>query len=239
MTMKLLDLIAEFCGRRGLDVPGAVMGASDQTVIQMRSLVNECLTDITTRGALWPRLVKEASFTSVNAENQGTIAQIAPFGFKYIVDNTFFDRTQKVQVLGPRNAPTWQANEALVAAGAFATYRFMQGNIYLQPVPPAGHAMFFEYASDMAVLDPDGFTWKKRFNKDADTFALDEDLLLAGLHWRWRRENGLSYNQEKLDYETQIVQAIGNASDKGTIHMAQDRPVGPAVIIPAGNWKLP
>lgn len=239
MTIKLLDLVAEFCRRRNLGNPGSVVASGDDGLTQLWGLCNECLTDITSRGTAWPRLRKEATFTSLAQEDQGLIATIAPYGFKYLMPDTFFDRTQRVPIYGPRNGPTWQANEALPSAGPYSNFRIWQGHLYLQPAPAAGHDMHFEYASDMAVLANDGVTWRKRFAADDDVFQLDEDLLFLGLHWRWRREQGLSYNQEKLDYEALMAQSMGNTSDKGDINMGDgDRRVGPTIMVPAGNWRL-
>jgi hypothetical protein len=239
MTMTLLQTIQEFCDRRSLSRPSIVMASTDDTIRQLRSLANEVITDITNRGESWARLQKQATFTSVAAELQGQIATIAPYGFKYLILESIYDRTERRPLFGPRQAPRWQESEALPVTGPLYTYRIWQGGLYVQPALPAGHEIAFEYASDMAILAVDGVTWKKRFSADTDSFMLDEDLLLLGLNWKWRREQGLSYSQEKLDYEVLLAQAIGNEPTKGPINLAGGTAdVKPGIFVPSGNWPV-
>lgn len=239
MTMTLLQVVQEFCDRRGLDRPSLVMASTDDQVRQMRTLLNEVITNITNRGHSWAKLQKQATFTSVAAEAQGLISSIAPYGFKYIIPESIYDRTERRPLWGPRNAPRWQEAEALPVTGPFYSYRVWEGQMFLQPAPPAGHECAFEYASDMSILAVDGVTWKKRFSVDSDVFQLDEDLLLLGLNWKWRREQGLSYAQEMQDYEYLITQVIGTGSDKGTLNMdGGSRDIRPGIFVPTGNWPV-
>jgi hypothetical protein len=240
MTMTLLETLQEFTDRNGLDRPSIVMSSTDDTIRQLRALANEVITDITGRGNSWARLQKQATFQSVAAELQGTLATIAPYGFKYLMLDTIYDRTERRVVFGPKNAPAWQEAEALPTTGPLYAYRIWQGNFYMQPAPPADHEMAFEYASDFAILKADGTTWLKRFADDTDSFALNEDLMLYGLQWKWRRRQGLSYAQEKQDYEALLAQEIGTEPTKGEINMAggSGQGVRPGIWVPSGNWPV-
>ena len=240
MTMTLLATVQEFCDRTGVDSPSIVIGSTDDQVRQIKALANEVLTDITGRGNSWPRLQKQATFVSVAAEQQGLITTIAPYGFQYAIEDSLYDRTERRPLFGPRNAPRWQESEALPQTGPFYSYRIWQGYFYLQPAPPAGHTIAFEYASDFAILAADGTSWKKRFTVDTDTFALDEDLLLLGLRWKWKKEKGLAFATEKLDYESLLAQAMGNDGAKAELHLdgRGDGDIRPGIFVPAGNWNL-
>lgn len=239
MGMTLLETLQEFSDRRGLDRPGSVMSSQDDTIRQLRGLANEVISDITSRQTSWAKLQKEATFTSVEAESQGLISAIAPYGFKYLILGSLYDRTDRRPLYGPRNAQNWQESTALPVTGPLYTYRIWQGQFMVQPTLPADHTIAFEYASDMAILDPDGVTWKKRFSQDGDTFQLDDDLLLMGLQWKWRRANGLSYNQEKIDFEAQLAQAMGNEPTKGALSLeGGSGDIRPGIFVPSGNWPL-
>lgn len=239
MPMTILGLLQEFCDRRGLDSPSIVMSSGDPTIRQLKGLANECLADLTGRGHSWSELQKQTTFNSVAAELQGAIATLAPFGFKYIIPDSLFDRTERRPLYGPRNAPAWQESTALPTTGPFYSFRVWQGNFYLQPAPPAAHTIAFEYASDMAILAANGVDWKKRFTADDDVFKLDEDLMLAGLNWRWRREQGLSYSEEQRTYEALVAQAIGAASEKGELSLTGgSRDLKPGIFVPSCNWPV-
>jgi hypothetical protein len=239
MTMTLLQTVQEYCARVGLDNPQLVMASQDDTIRQIRSLANEVITDICNRGESWPRLRKEATFVTLAAEIQGTLLAIAPYGFKYIIPGTMFNRTLRVEVLGPKDAVAWQAGKALSYSSPYQAHRIWQGNFCLQPNPTAGQTVAFEYASDFAILGADGVTWQRRFVADGDIFQLDEELLIGGLRWKWRREKGLSYAQEKSDWEALLAQAIGNDGAKPELNMGDGpKSVRPGVFVSTGSWNL-
>lgn len=242
--MTLLELLQEFSDRQGLERPSTVMSTTDATVRQIRALANEVIGDITSRQGTWAKLQKEATFVSVAAESQGAIDTIAPYGFKFIIIDTLFDRTDRRPLFGPRNGPEWQENKALVFTGPYYTYRVWQGNFYMQPTPPAGHTIAFEYGSDMAIRGVTSSTdstqiWKKRFSSDTDSFQLDDDLLLMGLRWKWRRAQGLSYKQEFDDFDYALTNYAGREPTAGPINLANMEPlVRPAIMVPSGNWNV-
>jgi hypothetical protein len=206
----------------------------------MKALANEVISDVTNRGKSWTIFQKEATFVTVAAELQGAIATIAPYGFKSLIVDTAYDRTSRRPLFGPRSAQLWQESEALPQTGPFYSYRIWKGNFYLQPAPPAGLTIAFEYASDMAILAPDGVSWKKRFSADDDKFALDDDILLTGLRWKWKREQGITYSQEKLDFEELLANAMGNTADLGPLSLegSSGQAIRPGIFVPAGNWPL-
>ncbi len=245
MTMTLLQVVQEFCGRTGLDVPVMVANSSDTGIIQLKGLANEVLTDLTSRGESWPALQKEALFTTVAAELQGTIVSIAPYGFKYPIPETLYDRTNRRPLYGPRGAAAWQQRQAMLYTGPFYSFRFWKGNVYMQPAPEAGAQIAFEYASDMAIQGPTSTSdttliYKKRFTFDSDVFLLDEDLLLLGLRWKWKKEKGLSFVTEKQDYEALLAQSMGMDSTQGALDMGggSGSDISPGIFVPLGNWPV-
>jgi hypothetical protein len=239
MPMTLLEVVQEFTDRQGLTSPGSVMSSSDDTIRQIRALLNEVISHIIAKGNAWDKLKKEATFATTAVELQGAMTTIAPFGFKRLILGSAFNRTERVQLYGPRGSRDWQANEALPNPGPYNTYRIWQGNFYLQPAPTAGQTIAFEYASDYAILDVDGVTWKRRFDADTDVFALDEDMLFFGLNWVWNRRKGLSYSQEFDDFENLVASKLSDEPSKAAIDMSDSCPhTGPGVIVPAGSWPL-
>lgn len=240
MSMTLLATVQEFCDRTGLESPAAVMSSTDDQIRQLRGLANEVLTDVLNRGQSWPELQKQALFTTVAGDNQGAMTALAPYGFKYIIEDTAYDRTARRPLYGPRNSQRWQEAAALPFTGPYYSYRIWEGKFRTQTAMPAGSQIAFEYASDWAILDTDGVTWKKRFATDMDTFGLNEDLLLLGLRWKWKKEKGLSSSTEKLDYESLLAQMTGNDGTKAELNMGHSGTgdIRPGVYVPLGNWSV-
>lgn len=238
---SLLTLVQEFCDRRGLDRPSVVMASGDDTIRQIRALANEVLTDITGRGKAWGMLKKEATFNTVASEQQDLITNIAAAGFKKIIPDTMYNRTTKLPIQGPIGSAEFQAKEALPSSSPYLKYTIRaDGYLYIQPAPPLGHVIYFEYESDYAVKASAGSTYKKRFTLDNDVFLLNSDLLFLGLNAKYRREKGLSYAQEQQDYEFLLNQEMGNdvtARETNIGGTRLDTPV-PGFLVPAGNWRL-
>lgn len=237
--MTLLEIIREVCGRMGLSRPQTVATSDNDSTIQLLGLANEIVTDLTSRGKSWPRLQKEALFTSVAAEQQGLISTIAPYGYQYIIEDTLYDRTERRPLFGPRGAPAWQQSKALPYTGPQYTWRVWQGYFYMQPAPPAGHQIAFEYASNFAIQTAAG-SFRRFFEADDDVCLLDDALIIGGLRWKWKAEKGLAYGQEKTDWEALVAQYSGQDSTKGELSMSDQssQAVRPGIWVPAGNWNV-
>lgn len=245
MSMTLLQLVTEFCERRGLDLPtNTVQSSTDDGIKQLRGLLNEGITDLTQDGESWPELQREATFVSVAAESQGQLSTIAPYGFLYIVQDTMYDRTQRIPIFGPRGAQLWQQAKALPYTGPWYSYRIWQGQINCQPNPPAGHTIAFEYASNYAVRSvvsssDSTVTYRSRFTFDADVFLLDEDLLLLWLDYKWRAEKGLPCLVQKQAYEKLKAQRKGNDNAKPEINLSGGTAaISPGIFVAAGSWPV-
>jgi hypothetical protein len=206
--MSLLSVVQQFCQRTGITSPPDVMGSQDDAVIQIRALLEEEGNDLAQRGA-WEDIVQEASFTTAAAESQGAIAALAPNGFRYIVNQTIWDRTNKLPIAGPLDSQEWQAMKALVPTGPRYTFRIRGGNLLVNPVPTAGYAWYFEYVSKYWICGADGTTFKQYFTLNTDNLCIPEELALMGLRWRWKKEKGFDYAEDFRTYEMQVKDALG------------------------------
>lgn len=235
--MSLLTLIQSVCERTQLPSPASVMGSSDSQVVQLRALLDEEGQALSKRGE-WEALKREATHTTLAAEDQGAITTIAPVGFRYIDNETMWDRTDNLPVplIG---SVTWQRWKATVASTPRFRYRIRGGRLLLTPTPSAGHTLAFEYLSDRWILGADGTTYKNAFTLDTDTVLLPEDLLRLGLRWRWKKEHGLEYAEDFRDYEHQVADYLGRDGGKPMIYLDSQRDrVRPGIIVPEYGWNL-
>lgn len=234
----LLQVVQEFCLRTGLTKPQIVMTSQDDQLLQIAGLANEVCSDIVRRPS-WQVLQFESVFTSVEGTDQGAIADLAPNAFLKVINETIFDRTRRLPVFGPRSPQNWQGLKALPMSGPFYQYRIQGNHLHILPAMPAGHTMAFEYVSQGIVMDAKNIAtpYKKYFENDADTFVLDENLLLLGLRWRWKEEKGLPYMESFRLYESALAEASGADGTKPTLNMG-DGPstFQPGIFVPAGNW---
>lgn len=238
--MSLLTIITSFCERTNVPVPASVIGTSDQQVLQLKALLEEEGKDLSKRHP-WESVTFEASLTTVATESQGAMTTLASNGFLYIKNGTIWDRTSRLPIVGPLESQDWQMLKAVVTTGPRYQYRIRGGNLLINPAPTASLSWYFEYVSSNWILGADAVTYKAKFTLDTDTLLLNEDLLLMGLRWRWKKEKGLDYAEDFRTYEEQVKDLMGRSGGKRALRM--DSPErqfpGPGIYVPAGSWSLP
>lgn len=234
--MTLIELCNRFARRTGL--PTATTTTSGSTFGQLVALLDEVL-DYLTSEYNFEGLVEECVFLSQATDLQGSLTALAPKGYSRICRNTFFDRTENLQIQGALTDVEWQAQKSMATGGPYSWFRLRGGNLYLLPSPPAGHTMAFEYMSNWAVADASG-NRKRYASLDTDTFLLPDDLLLAGLRWRWKSEKGFDYAEELRQFEL-LARSAAMTSQAARAYSLDGGCVtpGPGIIIPTGNWKVP
>lgn len=237
--MAVLDLVARFCRRTGIPVPSAAVGSTDDQVLQVVALLEEEGNDLAGRGQ-WEALTREATHTTLAAEDQGAVTTIAASGFRYIKNGTFYDRTDDVPVIGPLSPDEWQNAKAMTWTGPRYSFRIRGGKLLVTPTPAAGHTWAFEYISKYWILGVDGTTYKQYFTLDTDTLLLSEDLLMMGLRWRWKKEKGQEYAEDFRAYEAQVADALGRDGGKAPLHAGGEGYQGarPGIFVPQGSWSL-
>lgn len=236
--MSLLTVIQYVAGRTGVTVPSSVLGTSDPQVLQLLRLLEEEGTDLRKRGP-WNGIIKEATWSSTAAEDQGAVTTLAASGFDYIKNGTFWDRTDILPIHGPLSDDEWQQRKALASTGPRYCWRIRGGKMLINPVPAASHTFAFEYASTYWILGIDGTTYKQYFTLDTDTILLPEELVIMGLRWRWKKEKGFDYAEDFRTYEAQVKDALGRDGGKKTLAMDGMRRGGqPGVFVPDRNWSL-
>lgn len=235
--MSLLSVIQHVCGRTNIPVPSSVMGTTtDPQILQLLRLLEEEGNDLASRYP-WQGLTFEFTHTTLNQEDQGAISAIATNGFRAIKNGTFFDRTDTLPVMGPLSDQEWQDRKARANSGPRYWYRIRGGRLIVNPVPAANHTWAAEYTSKNWILGEDGTTYKQYFTLDSDDILLPEELCLAGLRWRWKKEKGFEYAEDMRTYELQVKDAMSRDGSKRVLSMdGARRDSRPGIIVPEYSW---
>lgn len=237
--MSLLTTVSYFCRRSGVPVPASVAGSTDIAILQVLALLEEEGNDLAMRGG-WEGLTFEAAHTTIAAEDQGAIATIAANGYRYIKNNTIWDRTTQLPVCGPMDSIEWQRMKALTTASFRFRHRIRGGKLLVTPVPDAGLSWYFEYCSQNWITDSTGATYKQYFTADDDIMLLPESLLVMGLRWRWAAQKGFDYAELFNSYEMQVKDTLGRDGGKPRLYADGDMRRGPrpGIVVPEGSWSL-
>ena len=235
--MSMLDTVVRFCKRRNIDVPTTVLGTSDTQVRQVMALLEEEGNELSGRGD-WNQLTFEATHTTVATESQGAMSTIASNGFRYIKNETIWDRTSILPIY-VIDGTDWQQAKAISLTGPSYQARIRGGDLIANPIPTAGNTWAFEYVSWNWILGADGTTYSQYFNLDTDTFLLPEPILIMGLTWRWKKEKGFSYAEDFNSYERMVANALSRDGMKRSINMSNRQSTPrPKVHVQDGNWNL-
>lgn len=236
--MTTLTIVQQACLRVGLPQPNAVVTSTDSQVLQLLALLNQEGQALAERYP-WQALINEATHTSLATESQGLITSIATNGFKYILNDTIWNRTEQRPIYGSVSPEEWQMLKASPVTGPYEQFRLRGGYLIINPTPTAGQTWAFEYVSKNWCTDSGGSTYRDAFAADADVALLDETILMLGLIWRWKMYKGLEYAEHFRDYETQVANAM--ARDKVAPVLSMDGSVRTKLhgtLIPVGNWDL-
>lgn len=237
--MTLLEIVQRHCRRTGLTVPTLVVSSPEAQIQMCLELLHEDLDELTQRHK-WQALSTEATWTSLAGSDQGALRTLAPgIVNDWIIENTFYDRTGNQRFVGPLNPQEWASLQSLGVSTNSHVWRILERSVRLDSAFPAGNTLAFEYISNKAVVATDGTTTKQYFTLDDDEPLLDATLHLAGLRWRWKREQGLSYDEDFRRYEEMVANAMGRDGGRRVIDGGKTIGVPNAgITVPIGDWPL-
>lgn len=234
--MSLLTIVQDVCGRIGLPKPNAVATTIDAQVLQLLSLLNEEGEELAARYD-WQSLTKEATFSTVAAETQAALTDVAP-NLRAITNDTIWNRDLRRPVFGPLAAQRWQQQKAMSMSGPWNQFRVREGSILFIPAPSAGQHCYFEYVTKAWVTTAAGND-ALSMTADDDVPKLDDGLLKLGLTWRWKAAKGFTYAEDFNKYERRVLDAMAQDGSKDILSLGDTKyDIFPGIVVPSGSWGV-
>lgn len=239
--MSLLTLVQKVARRVGTLVPTAgVFTSIDTNVQQIIELATEAGEEIAHRYE-WQALTKEATFTAVNVESQGTIQTLTGPDYVKVLNDTMWDRTTRRPVYGPKYAAEWQQLKAQLMQGPWWQYRIRGNNLLFLPPPAAGDQIFFEWISGYWVATGTNTSVgaQRAFAADSDVSLLSERTLVLDAIWRYKSAKGLAFEADYDKAEAAIADDMTGDASKPRLNLAgAQSDIYPGILVPAGNWGI-
>jgi hypothetical protein len=236
-ALTCLQIIQKVCTRIGILSPNAAIGSQDPQIQQIIAISEEEGIYLSKRTD-WTVLQKQAIFNTVAVESQGNINTLAP-GFKFILNNTIWNRDKGIPVFGPTTPQDWQQIKSSVFTGPYNQFRIQNNLLLFVPVPQPGQECAFEYStSNWIDASPSGGSTEKYWTNDTNIPLLSEDLIIAGTIWRWKQIKGLDYSEDYNKYERMLMDEMGRDGGKDMLDMSGlGSNLAPVVIVPIGSWN--
>lgn len=234
--MSLLTIIRNAADRLGIPRPSAAIGTSDTQVRQLVGLAQQEGKELSRMGA-WQALTREKTFTATATETQ---TSVIPADFGYMLEGTFWNRTQDRRVMGPLDPQKWQALKTGLFVSNWDAYRIRGNDLLMNPTPQASDEMAFEYVSTYWCTSADASTGRTAFEDDNDITVIDEELVTLGVIWRFLKAKGLDYSEAFRTYQMEISKAFGRDGGQRFLDMGLDQGGSGAFdpYVPEGNWTL-
>lgn len=164
----------------------------------------------------WQRLRREKTYTSSAAAAQSTALAS---DFLRFIPNTYYNRSLNRRVCGPVTPAEWQNIQASVASPALEHFIQRGNSILFTPTPPGSETMAYEYITKYIGTDSTGATERETFSTDDDLTYFDDELVILGIVWRFRKAEGLDYSEEFREYEMRLADMIKQDGGRRIIDM--------------------
>lgn len=179
------------------------------------------------------QLTMSASATSTNtgiSMGFGKQSYSLPSDFGYFLQQTFWDRSYRWQLLGPLDAQEWQVlKSGLSPAGPRRRFRLMGNLFFINPIPTDSTSTeVFEYYSVSWCQSAAG-TGQTTWTLDTDYYVLDDDCFMLGLKWRYLAAKRLAYQEEYNSWMARCERMMARNGGNRVLPMNAG-PVGPRFL---------
>ena len=212
--MTLLNICQDILKEtKSSSIPSIIIGNNEDVAVQIFQAVKTSITDLA-RNYQWQELQKEYTFSSV--VNQA--GYNLPSDFDRLIDNTFWNATQNWAMIGGLTPESWRVlkNSLITQAETVEYYRIRGNQIIIHRTPSVVENYVFEYISKNIVKSASDVE-QTGFLADTDITVIDEYLVRLDTTWRWLKNNGRSYAEEKNIAEKAIAERIKANGSRGTI----------------------
>jgi hypothetical protein len=234
---SVLGIVQSFCRSYAQPVPAAINGSSDAGALQLREMLQE-VGDFCHEYTNWEYAIRDTTWTSVAAEEQGAIATLFPDDCSQLIESTIWNRDERELIQGPVSPQEWAAFQANFMSPNKRCY-VARRRLYIWPAPEAGQTYSGIYKSRQWLVSVSG-TSKSYITADDDFPLLPVTLMKQGLVFYWKRAKELPYAVEEARFMDMLSDLGSQNMMRETLQMDnQARAPRPGIIVPITNWGQP
>lgn len=190
--MTLLTIAKSVAKEVGLEVPDAVAGSSDRSMVELLEMANQTGEELARR-VDWGQLTSSTTLTGDGTD----LSHSLPSGFSRITTGIGVVNTSGGFVR-PLTRAEW--GSLTMSEGVPRYFLLQEDSLRLFPYLANGITATLYYQSRFWCSNGTG-----EFTDDVETSLIDEDLFKKGLNVRWRRQKGMDYADYEAEYEAALT----------------------------------
>jgi hypothetical protein len=207
--MTLLTICQSVARTSKVAIPSTIIGNSALEAVRLLEAARETVKDLLKR-IDFVELQGEATITTV-ASTEG---YSLPSDFERIIDGTAWNVSRRREMFGVVTPREWQDLKNRTASNSSYTdrYRIRGGEVLIYPTPSSVESLVYEYIQNTPI-ESSGGTAQTDWLADTDLPRIDAFLVELGMKWRFRKMNGMPYEEDLRQYNE--IGATVKAQDGG------------------------
>lgn len=161
----------------------------------------------------WQELIKEGVLKTHENKKTYYIRDFCPDFFS-LVHNTVFVKDKNEKVVGALNPAEYMRDKYFNIKGIGVRFKIQNGRFVFLEQPDEGLKIVFNYRSENVCYDPEAEfceqAEKNQITKNTDVPLFDDYLVKLGILWRWYKRNGLPYEEEFNEYESEVKKCFAS-----------------------------
>lgn len=185
-------------------VPNVIVTNADDVSQQILQAVKISIVELS-RNYQWQELQKEYNFSSVASQEGYNL----PSDFDRMINDTFWNKTQYLNLIGPVTPEKWRILKDTVVAGTTIQnyFRIRNNQVLIHSVPTVVENYVFEYISKNIVKSATNVE-QTTFLADTDIPIIDEYIVRLDATWRWLKMNGRPYAEDQNSANKAVIERI-------------------------------
>ena len=217
------DIINRAAIECGLLTSSSPVTDNEETFIQMTGLLNSAGQELCELND-WPVLVRKFTITT---ELDDTGKYDLPEDFNYFLDQTAWDRDNRLPLGGPLSPQDWTYLEGrdLVSETIYASYRQTEGQIWIFPQPPpVGRTFTFEYVSRNWIREASSNEPNRDDIGDGSNVCMLPGLMtIKFLKMKFLQAKGFDFSGAALEFDTLFQGQIGKTTGAPVLSASRSR----------------
>ena len=222
----ILQICQEAASLLATQAPQGLFDSNSQQEAIFLSIAKSTLNSLQRYGN-WQELTKEGELRTQPSRLVYYIQDFCP-DFYCLLNNTVYVKDHSEKVIGALSPEQYMRERYFSFSDIGIKFKIQQGRFVFLTEPPAGLKIVFNYRSANVCYDPElelyGNPEKTEITKNTDVPLFDPYLVKLGIIWRWYKRNGMPYEEEFNEYQTEVKKAFASGLATKDIALAENCP---------------